>query len=69
MRLTKEASQQVFTAEVKACGNIGKDARQCADAEGRVAWNRDVVLAALLCGQAKVTAGLARNAIAQCPSV
>ena len=61
----EQAFDQRLAAQAEVLGDIAENAGQCTDPEGRVARNREVVLAAFEGGQSQVAAGLTRHLVAQ----
>jgi len=61
----EEPFEQRVPGHTGVLGSVAQDTGQCADSQGRVARNGDVMLAALKRGQSEVAAGLTGHPVAQ----
>ena len=63
--LTKKPFKQVVATGLKVCRNVSKDRRQGSNTEWAMLRDCQMMLAMLVGGQAKMTAGLAGDGVAE----
>ena len=63
--LTEEPFKEGVASDLEVCRNVSKDGRKGSNTEWGMLRDRQVMLAMLLRGQAKMTTGLAGDGIAE----